>query len=133
MSNRIVVRFRDGKMLKGNTTDFVPTRDIFHVIPADAPTGSPPVDVYLRELKAVFFVKDYKGDSDYHEKHDFAADKLSMGRKIRVEFSDGEVIIGTTQGYRPDRPGFFIIPVDPKSNIERCYVLTDATKEVEWL
>ena len=49
-------------------------------------------------------------------------------------FADGEVIVGTTQGYQPGRPGFFMVPADQAdNNIERCYVVTAATSEVTLL
>ena len=40
---------------------------------------------------------------------------------------------GTTQGYQPGRLGFFVIPADPDSNNERCYVVTNATQDVSFL
>ena len=48
-------------------------------------------------------------------------------------FKDGEELLGTTQGYQPDRPGFFVIPADPESNNERCYVVASATEEVSFV
>jgi hypothetical protein len=45
-----------------------------------------------------------------------------MGRKIGVVFKDGEVLVGTTQGYDRSRPGFFVVPADAESNDERVYV-----------
>jgi hypothetical protein len=52
------------------------------------------------------------------------------GRKLRIVFKDGEVLVGTTQGYQPGRQGFFVVPADAKSNNERCYVVSAATQEV---
>jgi hypothetical protein len=49
---------------------------------------------------------------------------------MTVRFSDGETLVGTTQGYDRQRPGFFLIPADPQSNIERCYVVVAATSDV---
>jgi hypothetical protein len=56
-----------------------------------------------------------------------------MGRKIKVVFADVEVIVGTTQGYQPGRPGFFMVPVDSEANVERCYVVSASTTEVSLL
>jgi hypothetical protein len=56
-----------------------------------------------------------------------------MGRKIQVAFKDGELMLGTTQGYQPNRPGFFVVPADAQSNIERCFVVTAATQEVKFV
>jgi hypothetical protein len=59
MQNKIVVRYNDGRLMKGITSDFMPNRDLFHLVPMDASPGVRPVDVPVRELKAVYFVKDY--------------------------------------------------------------------------
>jgi hypothetical protein len=50
-----------------------------------------------------------------------------------VVFKDSEVILGTTQGYQPGRPGFFIFPADPRSNNERVYVVSSATQEISFV
>ena len=131
--NQIVARFQDGRLIKGVTSDFLPTKDRFHVSPSDAAPGSRPLEVLLSSLKAVFFVKDLQGHSDYHEAGDFDAAKPVPGRKIRVLFQDGEVLVGTTQGYQPGRPGFFLIPADAKSNNERCFVVTAAAREISFI
>ncbi len=135
MQNRVVARYLDGRTLKGQTADFLPTRPMFHVIPSPQPGTSSiqVVDVKIADLKAVFFVKDLVGDAAYNEAKMFAPEVRAMGRKVQVEFSDGETIVGTTQGYQPDRPGFFVVPVDPKSNNDRCFVVMAAVKAVTFL
>ena len=132
MQNKIVVRYQDGKLRKGFTNDFFPNKDLFHLVPMDAPPGSKPEDVRIPELKAVFFVKEFGGNPGYKDKPEFDATKPVIGRKIQVTFKDGEVMLGTTQGYQPGRPGFFVVPADPQSNVERCFVITAATKEVKF-
>jgi len=119
-------------MIKGTTSDFVPAKDFFHVAPADAVAGKPTL-VPVKELKAVFFVKDFAGRPDYNPKNEFDSERPPAGRKIKVVFSDGEVIVGTTQGYQPGRPGFFMVPADSEANIERCYVVAASTSEVTLL
>jgi hypothetical protein len=89
--------------------------------------------VSIQELKAVFFVKTLEGNREYKDKKEFEADKTVAGRKIRVVFKDGEVLVGTTHGYQPGRPGFFIHIVDPQSNNERCFVISAATQEVSFI
>jgi hypothetical protein len=134
VQNRVVARFLDGRTLKGTTADFLPTRPSFHVIPGGQ-TGNAiqAVDVRIADLKAVFFVKDLSGDAAYNEGKAFVPETRAAGRKLQVEFKDGETIVGTTQGYQPDRPGFFVVPVDPKSNNDRCFVVMAAVKEVTFL
>ena len=50
-----------------------------------------------------------------------------------VVFRDGEELVGTTQGYDRARPGFFVVPIDPGSNNERCFVIAKAALDVRFL
>ncbi len=131
IQNKIVIRYLDGRLVKGVTTDFFPNKEIFHVMPTGSAPGSKPVEIRIADLKAIFFVKDYTGNSAYNDKKDFEAGKNVVGRKISVVFKDGELLVGTTTGYQPNRPGFFIVPADPQSNVERCFVITKATKDIK--
>ena len=129
--NRVVAHFQDGRLLKGFTYDFLPGREAFHL--AGAAPGARPVKVPVAELKAIFFVKSFDGDPQRPKVTDPAATEAGPGRRIRIVFKDGEVLVGTTQGYNPSRPGFFVVPADPESNNERCYVVAAATREVGFL
>jgi hypothetical protein len=131
--NRVVARFADGRLVKGMTADFVPAKDLFHVTPAMTPPGTKPLEIRTSDLKALFFVKDFGGDPDYTERKEFDPSRPVAGRRIRVVFEDGEVLVGVTQGYQPGRPGFFLEPADPRSNNERCYVVTAATRTVAFI
>jgi hypothetical protein len=116
-------------VLKGFAFDFFPNRVVFHISPVEAAPGAQAVEVSVSELKAVFFVKDFVGNAKYDDVKAFNSAQV-IGRKMTVRFSDGETLAGTTQGYDRQRPGFFLIPADPQSNIERCYVVVAATTEV---
>jgi hypothetical protein len=89
------------------------------------------VKVVVSELKAVFFVKSLVGNAAYHEVKEF--DGPTSGRKVQVTFNDGEVLVGSTQAYQADRPGFFLVPADPQSNNERIYVVAGAVQKVTLL
>jgi len=128
MQNTVVIHYRDGRLLKGTTHDLLPNKSAFHV--ADKETGQT-VQVELAQLKAVFFVKTYDGKQGHEEREDL--ERSGMGKKIQVRFKDGEKLIGYTQGYSPNRPAFFVFPLDPQSNNDRILVLTDATDSVEFL
>jgi hypothetical protein len=133
VQNKIVVRYQGGNVSKGYTNDFMPNKNVFHLVTLDAPAGSKPVEVYVSGLKAVFFVKNFDGDKQYVDKKSFDTAKPVVGRKIKVVFIDGEELIGTTQGYQPGRPGFFVFPADPRSNLERVFVFSAATREVSFI
>lgn len=130
--NRIVVHYKDGTLLKGYTHDFNPVRETFHLT-KDADAGEGTVsEVKVTDLIAVFFVKTLEGDRYYTEKKRFDeidSSKLK-GLKIKVTFNDGEIIRGVTLGYNRNKKGFFVVPIDPQSNNERIYVVTDAVSAV---
>jgi hypothetical protein len=131
--NLVVAHFQDGRVLKGTTSDFFPARPAFHVFEEGRPPGTKPVDVRVADLKALFFVKSLEGDPEHQETRDPAKAGTAPGRRIRVRFKDGEILVGITQGYDRARPGFFVVPVDPLSNNERCFVVVAATEEVSFL
>lgn len=133
IQNKVVVHYLDGKIIKGQTIDFLPTKPTFHVSPIDAPPNTPPIEINIKGVKAIFFVKDYTGNSKREEVLGFSVDKPAIGRKIKVVFLDGETLVGTTQGYDASRPGFFIIPADPDSNNDRCFVIASATRKVSFI
>lgn len=127
---KIVAHYQNGKLFKGTVNDFSPTRDIFHLTPMNAPLHSKPLQLRMTGLKGLFFVKDFSGNPDYRERNAFDSGRQIFGRKIKVVFKDGELLLGTTNGYQPDRKGFFLVAADPQSNNERCFVVKSATKEV---
>lgn len=131
--NRVVVRYRDGKLLKGYTHDFLPMKDSFHLTSEDAISKGTIHEIQVAELKAIFFVKSFEGNKFYHEKKKFeeVGDSKLRGIKIKVEFFDGEVIRGISLGYNNKKKGFFISEIDPGSNNERIFVVADACSSVQ--
>ena len=125
--NKVVVRFKDGSVLKGNTSDFLPNKSQFHLESEEGEV----IAVSVEKLKAIFFVKDFVGDKDHVES--YKEEMTGYGRKIKVMFADGETIIGYTMGYSPDRPGFYITPAETKSNNERVFVVKSASEEIEFI
>lgn len=131
--NRIVARFNDGRLLKGQTADFAPGKEVFHVTAAGAAAGAKPEEIRTRDLKALFFVRDLSGSKDHVEGNEFDPSRPPPGRRLKVVFRDGETLVGTTAGYQRERPGFFLVPADADSNIERCYVVASSTREISFL
>lgn len=126
--NRVVARFLDGTTLKGQTEDFYPNRPTFHLLVAGDSSGQ---EIRCAQLKAVFFVKDFTGDAareDVPGYHGTSAQ--NQGKKIAVQFKDGEILCGFTLSYTSDRSGFFVMPADEAGNNLRVYVLKHATRKV---
>lgn len=131
--HQVVARYLDGTTLKGDTADFLPAKSAFHITPFGPPEEVKPLEVQVSDLKALYFVRSLYGDSHHQEANAFSPGTATPGRKIQVTFRDGEVLLGTTQGYQPGRPGFFLVPADPASNNERCYIVTSSTKSIEYV
>jgi hypothetical protein len=129
---KVFVRFSDGKLIKGFTEDFFPNKERFHVIPADNPSGGA-IEVSTKDLKAIFLVRDFIGDSLYNERKKYIEGEKPSGKKVEVTFIDGEVLVGSTLGYDAKRQGFFIFPADPKSNNIRVYAVCSAVEKVRYL
>ncbi len=126
-ASKVVVRLKDGTTVKGKTNDFFPNKPQFHLTTVEGF-----IDEYqIEELKALFFVRDYDGDESYSYSYSDAI--TGGGRKVRVSFVDGEEMVGYTQGYSPNRSGFFITPADLGGNNEKVFVVVSATTEVKFV
>ena len=126
---KVVLRYTDGRVLKGSTQNFYPNKDRFHLFPADQ-SSNHSTEVSLVDLKAVFIVRDFMGDPDYDERKNYSAGEKTFGVRVEVTFQDGEIIVGSTVGYDLKRIGFFIFPADPQSNNIRTFVVSSAVKRV---
>ena len=129
MSNKIVARYKDGRTVKGTGLDIDPGRPGFHVRTPEGRT----VEVQLKDLKALFFVRSLEGDSTHDENRTPDPQDL-RGRGstlVRLTFEDGEVMVGLTIRYPPNRPFFYILPADPESNNLRMLVNRDAVASME--
>ena len=128
MQNTVVLHYSNGTIQKGTTDDFFPNKDTFHFMEKD---NGEVRKILISDLKAVYFVKFFEGNPTYQERDDVA--RVGFGKKIMVQFKDGETQVGYTQGFSPDRPGFFYFPTDPESNNERVFVVKAATDKVHFI
>lgn len=130
MENKIVAHTADGRILKGITHDFDPTRESFHLLPAEG--GGVPLRLALAELKGLFYVRDFLGNRAYNPPPGFGP-APQRGKKVVVTFHDGEVIFGSTPDYIPGSVGFTLFPSDPEDNNERIFVIQAAVGEVRFV
>ena len=131
MLNKVVIAYLDGRRLRGCVFDFSPLKDTFRLVSEGSSPQQKGSEVAIKELKAIFFVKDFRGDSKYNESKKVEDGK--PGRKIEVTFSDGEKVVGTTQAYNPKTKGFFLFPADAKSNSLRIFVVNWNVRDVKFL
>ena len=127
----VVVRYLDGRMLKGYGRDFSPQRGRFQLWSApDCPVESR-ITVPLASLKAVCFVRQLDGAASQFDPAP-ATGTVEPGRPIIVTFVDGEVLAATTLNYTEKGPGFFVTPVDKTTNSLRIYVVSKAIARVQF-
>ena len=128
--NRAVVAYRDGRRLKGYILNFSALKDKFRLFSGEPGKQQTSVDVALNDLKAIFFVKDFEGDASYIETN--KADPPKHRRKLTVTPSaTGEELPGTTEAYNKEKLGFFMFPLDEKSNNLRIFVINKNVRHVK--
>jgi hypothetical protein len=130
---KVIAHYVNGKVLKGYTRDFSPDKQIFRISPSIDKPSKEGTKIQMLDLKALFFVRDFVGNPLYNEQKHFPQDKQFLGRKIELTFKDDEVLVGTTVRYAPQRLGFFLFPVDPKSNNFRVFVISAAVRKIRVL
>jgi len=128
--SKLVVACLDGRRLKGYVFNFSPARERFRLFPEAKSAPESGADVELADLKALFFVKDFAGNPQYKERYDSNGGR---GRRLEVTFKDGEKIIGTTEGWSPQKLGFFLFPADAKTNNLRIFVINRNVAHVRLL
>jgi hypothetical protein len=129
MNNQVVARFRDGRLVKGVSLDVDPNKPACHVRPA----GDPAVEVTLSALKALYFVKSLDGNPAHEEGTAVEeGDQRTRGAtKVALLFEDGERLVGFTNRYPPNRPYYYVVPVDLKSNNIRILVNALAVASIQ--
>jgi len=128
---RVVVRFVDGKLLRGYSNNFHPDAAHLHLCPAVNSPAAERLFVPIARLKAVFFVRDLAGKADHIDSNDF--DHAPRARKVEATFRDGEVMTGSTLNYKPHAQGFFLTPANSRGNNQRVYVVLAAVRHLRFL
>lgn len=127
---RLVIHLKDGRIEYGACFAMNLEADGFKCDLLDK-TGHPvnkTEKINFKDLKAVFYVKDFEGKPD---KHAQLKEWHPLGGEMVVEFQDGECIRGhCLHVYRSDTPRFYLIPDDPDSNNVNILVERSATTGV---
>jgi len=91
--------------------------------------------VPLASLKAVFFVRDFKGDPQYEPVQFLSKAPVSEKLFVRVRLRDGEVLEGRVNNGLDLllHPGFFLSPSDPEGNNLRVYIPKSAVADFKVL
>lgn len=127
---KVVAVYLDGRYVQGLVFDFSALRDKCRVFPSEAAHADEAQEVDIRQLKGLFFVKEF-ADLEPHDTDQFTG--AAHGRKLEVTFTDGQRLVGTTEGYSPKRLGFFVTPANTAGNILRVFVVNANVRQVRWL
>ncbi len=111
--HKVVLRDLDGNTTFGFTyqTDF---SDDIKIITREGKDQTLP----LARLKAVFFVRDFKGDPQYQPVQFLTKAPISEKLWVRVRFQDGEVLEGKVNNSLDllIQAGFYLWPSDAETN-----------------
>lgn len=129
--NKAVVAFLDGRRLKGYIYNFSAQKDRFRLFLEQDALQRDGADVQMKDLKAIFFARDFVGNSEYTESQNLTGQ--NQGRRAEVTFRDGEKLVGTTDAYNPQKTGFFLVPADPRSNNLRVFVISKNATQIRWI
>jgi hypothetical protein len=111
----VVLRFRNGQTERATLSGI--DEELQHAgIDRDGGTSA---DIPFDQLKAIF----------YPLFADAAFEEEPAGSTVSVEFSDGEIIRGTAN-LNPEKPGFFLYPLDRSKN-DKIFVVTSAITSIE--
>jgi len=117
--HKIVLRDRDGTSTFGFTyqTEF---SDEIKIITREGKDQT----ISLSGLKAVFFVRDFKGDPQYQPVQFLNKAPMSEKLWVRVRFQDGEVLEGRVNNSLDllVQPGFYLWPSDQETNNLSVYI-----------
>jgi len=140
MQDKVVIRYKDGKVLKGFAHAFDDSSDHINVKMLDSDEQN---NIPFEELKAVFFVRSFEGTSSYREKKRYGISE-KKGDRVFVKFSDGELLVGYLIGDVPwdkkkgfnlsksetKQKGFYMLPSDLKSNNIKVFVPLSYVQDV---
>lgn len=122
----VVARYVDGRVARGHSTDFHPDQDSFHI---RSTPGVPPERITTDGLKGVFFVQSLGGNPEYRDHREFPQE-TGVRRKIWIEFMDGEKMAAWPVSAFLGKRGFYVLPTDQASNVEKAYIFRKAVRSV---
>jgi len=112
VQHKVVIRLLDGALKKGKFLRMEEPPD-HNIVIVECEGGI--CKAPLRNIKAVFFVRNWDGDSNYYNPQGRNLQDERLNR-LQVEFTDGEVLWGRSMNYCMDSPGFFFFPSNPDAN-----------------
>ena len=113
--HRIVLHTVEGQVLRGS----IANADLSDLdLPLIQPSGAV-ARVPAEQVKAIFFMLS-AGERPL----------AAAGTRMRVTFGDGRQISGLSPDYSPDSVGFFVLPLEGRTNTARVWVYRAAVRQI---
>ncbi len=113
--HRIVLHTLEGQVLRGSLANADLCDPELPLIQPNGAVARVPAD----HVKAIFFMLT-PGDRP----------PAAAGTRVRVTFGDGRQVSGLSPDYAPDSPGFFVLPLDVRTNTARVWVYRAAARQI---
>lgn len=113
--HRIVLHTLEGQVLRGSLANADLCDPELPLIQPNGAVARVPAD----HVKAIFFMLT-PGDRP----------PAAAGTRVRVTFGDGRQVSGLSPDYAPDSPGFFVLPLDIRTNTARVWVYRAAARQI---
>ncbi len=127
---KLIVHFRDDRIVKGSTYKLDPHSLGFHLVPLEPVDGQDRLHVNFADVKAIHIVRDFDGEFD--PTSSAATETPTEGQDVRVAFGDGKIIEGQTlHRFDPTCRRFFIAPKETDGNHISILVERSALKGIE--
>lgn len=90
------------------------------------------VQLAYKEVKGVYFVRDFEGDHEHIERKTFSSRPKLEGLWLRMKFKDNEILDGILPNnlLLVTEKGFTVVPPDPFANNQRIFVPKTALQEL---
>jgi hypothetical protein len=113
--HRIVLHTVEGQVLRGS----IANADLSDLeLPLIQPSGAV-ARIPAEQVKAIFFMLSAGGRPP-----------AAAGTRVRITFGDGRQISGLSPDYSPDSVGFFVLPLDGRTNTARVWVYRAAVRQI---
>jgi hypothetical protein len=114
--HRVVLHTVEGKVLRGAVRDLDLGGDVVPLMPQP---GAAPDDIPFSRVKALFFMM-APGEKKPPQ----------TGRRVKVTFTDGRNVEGYFDESSESATGFFIIPLDARTNTKRIWIQRAAVRHM---
>jgi hypothetical protein len=133
LEHKVVAHFLTKEIKKGIAYDFTSDAPVMHLLRTDDADKRQVDRINLEVIKAIFFVRNHEGNHLYKEKNEFETGKTVYGKKMSVEFHDGEKIVGYSVSNPSQKKRFVMIPADPNGNNLKILINMDTIKDLVYL